>query len=70
MFTIDISNKGHDYLSEYYNDNGLLKNPIQGGGLALGALHPIIPTNKSYNFDLVALQRIIGPTNVDTLGYV
>ncbi|WP_222439346.1 VCBS repeat-containing protein [Sporosarcina sp. BP05] len=70
LFTIDISNKGHDYLSEYYNDNGLLKNPVQGGVLALGALYPIITNNKSYNFDLVALQRIIGPTNADTLGYV
>lgn len=70
LFTIDISNKGSDYLSQYYNNNGILKNPVQGGALALGALYPIITNNKSYHFDLLALQRIIGPTNVDTLGYV
>ena len=70
LFTIDISNKGLDYLSQYYDDNGILKNPLKGGALALGALYPIITNNESYNYDLVALQRIIGPTNVDTLGYV
>ena len=70
LFIIDISNKGSDYLSQFYNENGILKNPVQGGALALGALYPIITNNKSYHFDLLALQRIIGPTNMDTLGYV
>ena len=41
-----------------------------GGALALGTLYPIITNNKSYNYDLLALQRIIGTTNADTLGYV
>ncbi|WP_318615543.1 VCBS repeat-containing protein [Sporosarcina sp. YIM B06819] len=70
VFMIDISNKGSDYLSQFYDDKGRLKNPVQGGALALGALYPIITNNKSYHFDLLALQRIIGPTNVDTLGYI
>lgn len=70
FFIIDISNKGPDYLSQYYDENGILKNPLIGGALALGALYPIITNNESYNYDLVALQRIIGPTNVDTLGFV
>lgn len=70
FFIIDISNKGPDYLSQYYDGNGMLKNRIMGEALALGALYPIITNNESYNYDLVALQRIIGPTNVDTLGFV
>ncbi|WP_269052447.1 VCBS repeat-containing protein [Sporosarcina sp. G11-34] len=70
LFTIDISSKGPDYLSQYYDDNGNLKNPLQGEVHALGALYPIITTNESYHFDLLALQRIIGPTNAGTLGYV
>lgn len=70
LFMIDISTKGSDYLSQYYNENGILKNPVQGGALAIGGLYPIITDNKSYQFDLLALQRIIGPTNVDTLGYI
>ncbi len=70
LFIIDISTKGPDYLSEFYDANGRLKKPIVGGVLALGVVNPIITNNKSYNFDLVALQRMIGPTNADTLGYV
>ena len=70
FFIIDISNKGPDYLSQYYDENGILKNPLIGGALALGALYPIITNNESYNYDLIALQRIIGTTNVDTLGFV
>lgn len=70
LFMIDISTKGFDYLSQFYNEDGMLKNPVQGGALALGALYPIITDNKSYHFDLLGLQRIIGPTNADTLGYV
>lgn len=70
LFIIDISEKGIDYLSQYYDKDGLLINPVKGGVLDLGALNPIIPNTKSYNYDLLALQRIIGTTNADTLGYV
>ncbi|MBE1554673.1 VCBS repeat-containing protein [Sporosarcina limicola] len=70
LFIIDISNKGPDYLTQYYDDNGILKNPLKGEVLALGALNPIITNNESYKYDLVALQRIIGTINADTLGYV
>ena len=38
LFIIDISTKGSDYLSQYYDANGLLKNPTIGGVLALGAV--------------------------------
>ncbi|WP_204602305.1 VCBS repeat-containing protein [Cohnella boryungensis] len=70
LFTIDISNKGYDYLSQYYNDNGKLKQPAKGEVLALGALYPIVTNVNSVGYDILALQRIIGTTNSDTLGYV
>ena len=70
LFIIDIGTKGFDYLSQFYNSNGLLKNPVQGGVLGIGALFPINTTNRNNYFDLLAMQRIIGPTNSDTLGYV
>ncbi|WP_269053428.1 VCBS repeat-containing protein [Sporosarcina sp. G11-34] len=70
LFLIDISEKGIDYLSQYYNKDGLLINPVKGEVLDLGALNPIIINTPSYNYDLLALQRIIGTTNADTLGYV
>jgi hypothetical protein len=70
VFTIDISNKGEGYLSQFYNHNGVLKEPVIGGALAISVLNPIITNNISYNYDLLAFQRIIGTVNVDTLGYV
>ncbi|WP_144023729.1 VCBS repeat-containing protein [Paenibacillus sp. FSL H8-0548] len=69
-FIIDISGKGYTYLSTYYHDNGVLKKPIQGEVLALAALNPIVSNENRGSFDLLALQRIIGTTNADTLGYV
>lgn len=70
LFIIDISSKGYDYLSTYYNENGKLKQPIKGEVLALGALQPIVANEKDLRYDLLAFQRIIGTTNADTLGYV
>ncbi|WP_246054264.1 VCBS repeat-containing protein [Paenibacillus anaericanus] len=70
LFIIDISNKGADYLSQYYNDNGKLKSPVQGEVLALGGLYPIVTDFQSSSYDLTALQRIIGTINADTLGYI
>ena len=70
LFTIDISNKGTDYLSQYYNKNGVLKESFEGGALAIGALNPIITDNNSYKYDILAFQRIIGTVNADTLGYI
>lgn len=70
LFTIDISSKGYDYLSQYYDDDGKLKKPVQGEVLALGGLFPIVTNERGADYDLFALQRIIGTTNADTLGYV
>ncbi|WP_054023475.1 hypothetical protein [Bacillus sp. FJAT-28004] len=70
LFTIDISGKGAPYLSSYYNDDGKLKKPVQGEVLALTALNPIVTPENRVSYDLLALQRIIGTTNADTLGYV
>ncbi|WP_175597997.1 VCBS repeat-containing protein [Paenibacillus luteus] len=70
LFIIDLSSRGYNYLSTYYNEDGTLKNPVQGEVLALAALNPIVSNENRGAFSLLALQRIIGPTNADTLGYV
>ncbi|WP_246072978.1 FG-GAP repeat domain-containing protein [Paenibacillus dokdonensis] len=70
LFLIDISNKGSEYLAQYYNPDGKLKQPTKGEVLALGSLSPIVSHEKNTRYDLIATQRIIGPTNADTLGYV
>jgi hypothetical protein len=70
LFTIDISHRGYDYLSQYYDENGKLKQPVQGVVLSVGVLYPIVTDPKSGSYDLLAMQRIIGTINADTLGYV
>lgn len=70
LLALDISLKGDDYLSQYYDDNGKLKQPVTGSVLALGGLFPVAVNEKANSFDLVAVQRVIGTTNADTLGYV
>lgn len=70
LFTLDISYKGFDYLSQLYDENGKLKQPVKGEVLAATALYPIVTNGKSMSFDLLVFQRIIGTSNSDTLGYV
>ena len=70
LFTLDISYKGYDYLSQLYDENGKLKQPVKGEVLAASALNPIVTNQKSMSYDLLVFRRIIGISNADTLGYV
>jgi hypothetical protein len=70
LFLLDISYKEYDYLSQYYNENGKLKRPVQGEVLAIGTLAPIVNDEKTNTYDILAFQRIIGTSNSDTLGYI
>jgi hypothetical protein len=70
LFTLDISYKDYDYLSNLYDENGKLKQPIQGEVLAASDLNPIVTNQKSMSYDLLVFQRIIGISNSDTLGYI
>jgi len=58
-----------EYLSQIYNANGKLKEPIIGDVLFLGNLSPL-SLNGSNSFNLLTHQRIIGLYNADTLGSV
>lgn len=68
-YTIDIKYKGKEYLSEIYNSNGKLKEPIEGWVNPLGGLYPI-DFDRDGVFELYAMQRIAGRYNADALGYV
>ena len=70
LFILDISYRGYDYVSHYYDEYGKLKQPVQGEVLALSTLIPIVNDEKTNAFDLLAFQRIIGTSNSDTLGYI
>lgn len=70
LFILDISYKGYDYLSQYYDESGKLKKTVKGEVLAISTLVPIVNDEKTNTYDLAALQRIIGNSNSDTLGYI
>ncbi|MEG2893932.1 MAG: VCBS repeat-containing protein [Clostridium sp.] len=68
-FIIDISFRPKSYLSTIYDSNGKTKGIYEGDVLSLGILTPI-----DINFDgvneLLAIQKIVGISNKDVLGYV
>ena len=67
VYTIDISDRGPDYLNEIYNPDGTLIRPTEGTLLGLITLHPVdFDVNGEYNLSTV--QRAIGISNLDTLG--
>ena len=70
LFFLDISYKGYDYLSQYYNEDGQLIKPAQGEVLGVGKLIPVVSNMKNNSFDLLAVHRIIGFSINDTLGYI
>lgn len=68
-YTIDLSYKSKDYLSEIYDENGKLKQPISGLVNPLSGLYPVdFDSNQVY--ELLAYQKIAGRYNADTLGYI
>ena len=67
VYTIDISDRGPEYLNQIYNSDGTLIRPLEGTLLGLISLHPVdFDVNGEYN--LSAVQRVIGLDNLDTLG--
>lgn len=67
-YIIDISLRGAEYLSEIYDKNGKLKNPISGFVNPLSGLYPVdFDSNGVY--ELLAYQKIAGRYNADSLGY-
>lgn len=68
-YILDITYKGQEYLSEIYDENGILKEPIEGWVNPLGGLYPI-DFQRDGTYELYAEQRIAGRYNADGLGYV
>ncbi|WP_313893992.1 hypothetical protein [Psychrobacillus sp.] len=68
-YTLDLMYKGKEYLSEIYNENGTLKDPIEGWVDPVGGLYPV-DYARSGTYELMALQKIAGRYHADGLGYV
>jgi hypothetical protein len=68
-YIIDITYKGNEYLSEIYDSNDKLKEPIDGFVNPLSALYPV-DINTDGVYELLAFQKIAGRYNADSLGYI
>ncbi|MEG0371146.1 MAG: VCBS repeat-containing protein [Clostridium sp.] len=68
-FILDISLKPKEYLSSIYSSDGKLLYATKGDVLPLGYLYPIdINTDGAY--ELLAMQKIVGVTKTDVIGYI
>ncbi|MBK3494779.1 hypothetical protein JFL43_07890 [Viridibacillus sp. YIM B01967] len=68
-YILDLMYKGKEYLSEIYNKDGTLKEPIQGWVDPIGGLYPI-DFERDGTYELMAFQEIAGRYHADGLGYV
>lgn len=68
-YIIDITYKGEEYLNEIYDENGELKEPIEGFVDPLSGLYPI-DFNSDDVYDLLGYQMISGRFHADSLGYI
>ncbi|ASF38274.1 spore coat protein [Halobacillus halophilus] len=68
-YSIDLSNRDSKYLAEIYNENGTLKQPLNGWVSGLNQLYPIDFDGNGV-YDLYALQRVIGRYSADQLGLI
>lgn len=69
VYTLDIEYKGKEYLSEIYDENGKLKEPIEGFVRPLGGLYPV-DFNRDRILELYAVQGVSGRYGADGLGFV
>jgi hypothetical protein len=68
-YNIDISGKGSDYLSEIYDTQGKLREPIEGFVDPLSGLYPV-DFDSNGIMELLAYQKISGRYHADSLGYI
>lgn len=68
-YTLDLMYKGKEYLTEIYDENGALKEPIEGWVEPISGLYPIDYAGDDV-YGLVVLQEIAGRYQAEVLGYV
>lgn len=68
-YTLDLMYKEKEYLMEIYDENGALKEPIEGWVEPISGLYPIDFAGDDV-YGLVVLQEIAGRYQSEVLGYV
>lgn len=68
-YIIDISERGTEYLSQFYDSNGMLKKPLQGDVSPLSGLYPI-DYERDGIYELSAYQNVYGLYTADRFGFL
>lgn len=68
-YAVDISERGPDYLSQIYHDNGTLKKPVEGMADGVSGFYPV-DMDRDGVYEIQAYQRISGHYHADGLGYI
>ncbi|MGA9287702.1 MAG: VCBS repeat-containing protein [Anaerobacillus sp.] len=68
-YIVSLLYKGKEYLSEIYNVDGSLKEPVRGGVLPPGGVYPIDLQRDGVD-ELLVYQKVIGRYNADGLGFL
>ncbi|SEM73129.1 hypothetical protein SAMN04487786_2449 [Paenisporosarcina quisquiliarum] len=69
QYRLDLTYKGKEYLSEIYDEDGILKEPIEGWVDPVGGLYPI-DFDRNATYELMSFQEIAGRYHADAIGYV
>jgi len=68
-YLIDISGRGSEYLSQIYNADGTLKEPIQGWADGVSGFYPV-DIDRNGVYEVRTYQQLSGLYHADSLGYV
>lgn len=68
-FLLAIDGRGAEYLSQIYNQNGTLKEPITGMADGVSGFYPVDMDHDGV-FEIQAYQKISGLYHADSFGYV
>lgn len=68
VFTIDISDRGAEYLGVLYNSDGTLKKPVAAEVSAVNTVLPFF-VNYDRRYNVLVMRRITGLYNADSFGY-
>ncbi|WP_432352950.1 VCBS repeat-containing protein [Sporosarcina sp. A2] len=68
-FLIDISDRGVDYLSQIYYQNGMLIKPVTGMADGVSGFYPV-DMDRDGVYEIQAYQKISGLYHADAFGYI
>lgn len=68
-YLLDISDRGAEYLSQIYYQNGKLKQPVTGMADGVSGFYPV-DLDRDGVYEIQAYQQISGLYHADALGYI